>query len=107
METADRTIISGPSPKNGDPTERRADRDVCFHRRTLHHTDAVLVQDLALPFQQALGHDCSPDDRFAFPHFGAFRWRLGSFERLIDPNTVLKVNGGEEFFESHLRSCRF
>jgi AraC family transcriptional regulator len=76
-------------------------RDVSRCRRRLHHSESILIEDSVLPFACALGHDYSPDDQFAFPYFGAFRWRVGSFERLIDPNTILKVNGGEEFFESH------
>src|SRR6185437_16987008 len=76
-------------------------RDVSFRRRTIHRSDALLIEDSALPFARPLGRDYSSDDQFAFPYFGAFRWRVGSFERLIDPNTILRVRSGEEFFETH------
>jgi AraC-like DNA-binding protein len=80
----------------GDPV-----RDVAWRRETIHDTPSLLIEDSALPFAQALGHDYSPNDQFVFPYFGVFRWRVGSFERLIDANAILRIKGGEEAFETH------
>jgi AraC family transcriptional regulator len=96
MDNADLpNLPSHPCPKHGRL------RDVSLRRRTIHRNGTLLIEDSALPFARALGHDYSPNDQFAFPYFGAFTWRVGSFERLVDSNVVLKVRGGEEFFEAH------
>jgi AraC-like DNA-binding protein len=80
----------------GDPV-----RDVAWRRETVHDSPSLLIEDSALPFAQALGRDYAPNDQFAFPYFGVFRWRVGSFERLIDANAILRIRGGEEAFETH------
>jgi AraC family transcriptional regulator len=95
-------IADDPSAgRNGSLHDRRAILGDNGCRRTLHQVSSLRIEDSVLPFARALGHSYSPETRFAFPYFGAFRWRVGLFERLIDSNAVLRVNVGEEFFESH------
>jgi AraC-like DNA-binding protein len=68
-------------------------------RRTLAHSDDVLVEDL-----QAGGLDgplspegFSPDFQVCLPYGGAFVWHVGRDDVVADANQVLFVTGGETF----------
>lgn len=48
-----------------------------------------------------LGHGYSPDDQIIIPYSGAFTWHTHGSVRLIDANSVLFVDGQQEFEETH------
>jgi hypothetical protein len=57
MDNADLpNLPSHPCPKHGRL------RDVSLRRRTIHRNGTLLIEDSALPFARALGHDYSPND---------------------------------------------
>lgn len=80
---------------------RRDTGDIESARNTVLATGSVLLENSALPSERAIGSGYSPKTQVVLPYFGAFSWRVGTVDRLIDPNAVLFVTGGEEFFETH------
>lgn len=70
-------------------------------RHTVLASGSLLVEDSALPADRPLGHGYSPEGQIVLPYYGAFSWQVGRTDRLIDPNAVLFVTGGQEFFEAH------
>ncbi|MEO5867609.1 MAG: helix-turn-helix transcriptional regulator [Sphingomonas sp.] len=72
-----------------------------IRRRTIHATDGLILEDSARPADQPIGRGFSPQDQIVLPYHGVFLWQVGRMGRLVDPNVVLFVRGGEEFFEAH------
>lgn len=75
--------------------------DVSTRRRRVHASEDFLVEDSARDVASPLGDGHSPVHQVVFPYFGAFDWHVGRAHRLMDPNSVLFVTGGQEFFEAH------
>ena len=75
--------------------------DVRTSRRLIIDTGSLLLEDSRRDVAHPLGLGHSSDYQFVFPYFGAFDWRVGRDQRLIDTNSLLLVTGGEEFLEGH------
>ena len=70
-------------------------------RTRLLASGSVVVENSALPAHRPLGRGYSPATQIVLPYHGAFSWKVGATDRLVDANAVLFVTGGEEFFEAH------
>ena len=75
--------------------------DVCTDRRVIYDTGGLILEDSRREVAHPLGQGYSPGYQLVFPYFGAFDWRVGREQRLIDANSLLLVSGGEEFTETH------
>ena len=75
--------------------------DVCNGRRVISDTGSLLLEDSRRDVAHPLGHGYSSEYQLVFPYFGAFDWRVGKEQRLIDANSLLLVTGGQEFSEAH------
>lgn len=83
------------------PKFARDTGDIESSRHSLVVSGSVQVENSSLAADNPIGQGYSPETQVVLPYFGAFSWKVGKADRLIDANAVLFVTGGEEFFETH------
>ena len=71
-------------------------------RRTLQASTLGRVENFDLPGDCPAPSGHSPDYQIVLPYEGAVSWRVGAKTALLDSNSMLFVDAGEDFAERHL-----
>jgi AraC family transcriptional regulator len=76
--------------------EEAADRRATLHKSPLAHIEDALVSPFRPP---PAGYETH--HQVVLPYFGLFTYNVGSRQWLMDPNRVLFISPGWEFFDKH------